>query len=73
MKRVRKLLKAYTVAERITKLGLKPDRADVILHAHKIYDSVLKWGRIPAIQVPQMGLADGIVRQLYFKHYPYPA
>jgi exopolyphosphatase/guanosine-5'-triphosphate,3'-diphosphate pyrophosphatase len=65
MKKVRKLLKQYTVAERVTKLGLKPDRADVILPAHKIYHSVLKWGRIPLIKVPQMGLADGIVRQLH--------
>ncbi|MGD9246882.1 MAG: exopolyphosphatase [Desulfobacteraceae bacterium] len=72
MKKVRKLLKAYTVAERVTKLGLKPDRADVILPAHKIYYSVLKWGRIPLIKVPQMGLADGIVRQLYFQENPEP-
>jgi exopolyphosphatase/guanosine-5'-triphosphate,3'-diphosphate pyrophosphatase len=68
MKKVRKLLKAHTVAERITKLGLKPDRADVILPAHKIYYSVLKWGKIPLVRVPQMGLADGLVRQLYFQH-----
>ena len=65
MKKVRKLLKAYTVDERITQLGLKPDRADVILPAHKIYYSVMKWGGIPVIRVPQMGLADGLVRQLH--------
>jgi exopolyphosphatase/guanosine-5'-triphosphate,3'-diphosphate pyrophosphatase len=65
MKKVRKLLKRYTVAERVTKLGLKPDRADVILPAHKIYHSVLKWGGISLVKVPQMGLADGIVRQLH--------
>ena len=68
MKKVRKLLKAHTVSERITKLGLKPDRADVILPAHKIYYSVLKWGGISMIKVPQMGLADGVVRQLYTRH-----
>lgn len=65
MKKVRKQLEAFTVSERITQLGLKPDRADVILPAHKIYYSVLKWGHIPTIKVPQMGLADGMVRQLY--------
>lgn len=69
MKKVRKLLKAHTVAERIVKLGLKPDRADVILPAHKIYHSILKWGKIPYIKVPQMGLADGIVRRLYFQYH----
>ncbi len=68
MKRIRKFLKAHTVAERITELGLKPDRADVILPAHKIYYSVMKWGRIPIIKVPQMGLADGLVRQLCARH-----
>ena len=72
MKKVRKLLKAHTVAELITKLGLKPDRADVILPAHKIYYSVLKWGQIPSVRVPQMGLADGLVRQLYAKYKQAP-
>jgi exopolyphosphatase/guanosine-5'-triphosphate,3'-diphosphate pyrophosphatase len=70
MKKIRTLLNTYSVAERVTKLGLKPDRADVILPAHKIYYSVLKWGRIPVIKVPQMGLADGIIRQLYFQKDP---
>lgn len=68
MKKVGKLLKACTPAERITKLGLKPDRADVILPALRIYHSVLKWGGIQSISVPQMGLADGIVRQLYHRY-----
>jgi exopolyphosphatase/guanosine-5'-triphosphate,3'-diphosphate pyrophosphatase len=73
MVKVRKLLEAYTVVERITTLGLKPDRADVILPAHRIYHSVMKWGRIPTIQAPQMGLADGMVRQLYGQYRQTPA
>ena len=65
IKRIRTKLEAYTVTQRITQLGLKPDRADVILPAIKIYLSVLSWGKIPSIKVPQMGLADGIIRRLY--------
>lgn len=44
------------------------DRADVILPAIRIYLSVLNWGKIPFIKVPQMGLADGIIRMLYETH-----
>lgn len=65
IKRIRTKLESYTVTQRITQLGLKPDRADVILPAIKIYLSVLNWGKIPSIRVPQMGLSDGIIRRLY--------
>ncbi len=68
IKQIRTKLEAHTVAERITQLGLKPDRADVILPAIKIYLSILKWGKIPSINVPEMGLADGIVRCLYERY-----
>jgi exopolyphosphatase / guanosine-5'-triphosphate,3'-diphosphate pyrophosphatase len=68
IKRIRTRLEAYTVAERITRLGLKPDRADVILPAIRIYLSVLNWAKITSIRVPQMGLADGIIRRLYEQH-----
>lgn len=68
IKRIRSKLESFTVMERVTQLGLKPDRADVILPAIRIYVSVLNWGKIASITVPQMGLADGIVRLLYEKH-----
>jgi exopolyphosphatase/guanosine-5'-triphosphate,3'-diphosphate pyrophosphatase len=65
MKEVREYLKFFSYDERITKLGLKPDRADVIMPALKIYISVMKWGKINTISVPQIGLADGLVRLMY--------
>ncbi len=68
MKEVRDYLKFFTCDERITKLGLKPDRADVIMPALKIYVSVMKWGGINTLSVPQIGLADGLVRLMYNKH-----
>ena len=67
MKQVRDYLKFFSYDERITKLGLKPDRADVIMPALKIYISVMKWGDIDTISVPQIGLADGLVRLMYMK------
>ena len=61
-------LKGFTLEQRITKIGLRPDRADVIVPASKIYYSVMKWGNINHMHVPQLGLADGIIHVLYKKH-----
>jgi len=65
MKRVKNNLDFFSYEDRITKLGLKPDRADVIMPALKIYMSVMKWGGIRSISVPQIGLADGLVRIMH--------
>lgn len=65
MRKVQKLLQSYNITERIIKLGLKPDRADVILPALKIYYSIMKWGNFHSYKVPQMGLSEGLIRQLY--------
>ncbi len=61
-------LNSFTVEQRITKLGLNPDRADVILPASKIFLSVMKNAGIDEIIVPQIGLSDGIVHLLYEKY-----
>lgn len=68
MREVYKLLNKYTYEERIKILNLKPDRADVIIPASRIYTSVMKWGKIKKIYVPEIGLADGIIHVLYDKH-----
>jgi exopolyphosphatase/guanosine-5'-triphosphate,3'-diphosphate pyrophosphatase len=68
MKKVRNHLRFFSYDDRITKLGLKPDRADVIMPALKIYMSVMKWGGIRTMAVPQIGLADGMVRMMYRQH-----
>ncbi len=65
MMKVRRFLKYFTEAERIRELGLRPDRADVIIPALDIYLKIMKWSGIRRIYVPQIGLADGIVRILY--------
>lgn len=68
LKNIYELLASYTYEERINILGLNPDRADVIIPATKILLSILKNAEIEKIIVPQIGLSDGIVHQLYEKH-----
>ena len=59
------MLCSYTYEERVERLGLKPDRADVIIPAAKIFLTVMKIADIDKIYVPQIGLSDGIVHDLY--------
>lgn len=65
LKGLYELLASYTYEERIKILGLNPDRADVIIPASKILLTILKKANIEKTIVPQIGLADGIVHQLY--------
>ncbi|MEQ8324621.1 MAG: exopolyphosphatase [Vicingaceae bacterium] len=61
-------LKRYSLKERIEVLGLRPDRADVIIPASEIFLSIMKWSGIKEIMVPKLGLADGIIHELYAKN-----
>ena len=65
IKYVIKKISKKNIEERITAMGLRPDRADVITHASKIYLKCMQWSGAIKIIVPQSGLADGIVSQLY--------
>ncbi len=65
IKNLKEKLEEYTLEERIKELGLKPDRADVIIPAAKIYLAVTKWSGIKEVLVPKVGLADGIIHELY--------
>ena len=60
-----KKIEAKDFHQRITTFGLRPDRADVIIPASKIYLNCMKWSKSQKILVPQSGLADGIIEQLY--------
>lgn len=68
LKNLYEVIDSYTYEERIQTLGLNPDRADVIIPASKILLSVLKKAEIEKIIIPQIGLSDGIVHQLYEKY-----
>lgn len=61
-------LSSFTYEDRVGRLGLRPDRADVIIPAIQVYSHVMKWGGIHEMYVPKVGLADGMVRMLYEKY-----
>ena len=58
-------LNAMSYTERISEIGLNPDRADVIIPALKIYLNSMKWSGAKKVYVPKIGLADGIIKSLY--------
>lgn len=59
-------LQSYSYEERITELELNQDRADVIIPAMRIYLSAMKWSGAKHIYVPKIGLADGIIKSIYY-------
>lgn len=59
-------LQTYSYEERITELDLNQDRADVIIPAMRIYLSAMKWSGAKNIYVPKIGLADGIIKSIYY-------
>lgn len=61
-------LKALSFNERIIKLNLRPDRADVIVPAGEIFCRVMEKAKVDHISVPKIGLSDGIALYLYRKH-----
>ena len=58
-------LKILSFDEKISKLGLRPDRADVIVHATELFLYAMSNSGCKEIIVPKVGLVDGIVHQLY--------
>jgi exopolyphosphatase/guanosine-5'-triphosphate,3'-diphosphate pyrophosphatase len=69
LKEYYKEMNVLSVEERIHKYGFKEDRADVIVPALNIYTTVMRWANISEIFVPQIGLADGIIKLLYKEIY----
>ena len=60
-------INALTYEQRISELGLNTDRADVIIPALTIYLSAMKWSGANHIYVPKIGLADGVVKAMYYE------
>lgn len=68
LKKLHEELKALSVEERMEKYQLKPDRADVIVPAGDIFLNIAEWIHATHIYVPVIGLADGIIDELYVQH-----
>lgn len=62
------ILKHYSLEERINVLGLRADRADVIVPAAVIFRKIMKWSGIDTLHTPKIGLADGLIVELYKKY-----
>ena len=58
---------SYSPEDRVDILGLKPDRADVIVPAGEIYLKVMRIAGIDKIIVPKIGVSDGIIYNLYLQ------
>lgn len=67
LKNVHVHLGGFTLDELIVDLELKPDRADVIVHAANIFINVMTWIGSERIYIPNRGLADGIVRDMFLR------
>ena len=65
---LRTLMAGMTFSERVSKLGLNLDRADVIIPACDIFLNICNWANIKKISVPEFGVSDGITRLLYEQH-----
>jgi exopolyphosphatase/guanosine-5'-triphosphate,3'-diphosphate pyrophosphatase len=54
-----------SLPQRISLHKLREDRADVIVPALLIYINVMRWTEAEEIFVPKIGLADGLIHNLY--------
>lgn len=61
-------LKDMTVEQRMEEYAMKPDRADVIVPAARIFLTIADITEAVYIYVPVIGLADGIIDGLYTKN-----
>jgi exopolyphosphatase/guanosine-5'-triphosphate,3'-diphosphate pyrophosphatase len=55
----------YSIEDRVKLLRLRPDRADVIVPAADIFLRVMEEAGIEEVFVPKVGLADGIIYEMY--------
>jgi exopolyphosphatase/guanosine-5'-triphosphate,3'-diphosphate pyrophosphatase len=68
VKQIRDMVESFSIEQRIYKLQMNPDRADVIIPASNIYLKVMEWAQATSILVPEVGLKDGIIFHLYEKN-----
>lgn len=64
LKAIYQYLSSYSLKDRIHVLGLKQDRADVIIPAAEIFLTIMKVGHLKNIVAPRVGLVDGIIQTL---------
>lgn len=65
IKEIQEYLESFSYEDRINKLNLNPDRADVIIPASKIYLAAMTAAASKKMIVPDVGLKDGLMNVLY--------
>lgn len=65
IKQIQEYIAGFSLNDRINKLQLNPDRADVIIPAIDIYLAAMQWAKASSIIVPDSGLKDGVMQLLY--------
>ncbi len=68
LKNIAAYVSSFTFEERVHKLRLNTDRADVIVPASSIYLAAMECAGCPSIFVPDLGLKDGILQMLYDRY-----
>ena len=68
IKEIQDYISGFSMDERINKLQLNPDRADVIIPALDIYLKVMKIARAQSIIVPDSGMKDGMMQMMWEQH-----
>lgn len=60
-------LQKMSMEERVDRLGLRPDRADVLLPASIVLQKIANLAGVKEIQIPHVGLKDGILAEMAMK------
>jgi exopolyphosphatase/guanosine-5'-triphosphate,3'-diphosphate pyrophosphatase len=69
LRKQRDRIASHSFEDRVRLLRLRPDRADVIIPAADIFIRIMEFAEIAEVFVPKVGLADGIVYELYMRQY----
>jgi exopolyphosphatase / guanosine-5'-triphosphate,3'-diphosphate pyrophosphatase len=61
-------LNTLSFHDKVNLLELNPDRADTIVPALTIYLSIMEWANVDTMQVPEVGLKDGMMIMMWQKY-----
>lgn len=67
LRALRAYVNEFSLEDRMSFLKMNPDRADVIIPASEIYIKIMSFIKSDHIMVPQVGLKDGLIYELYEK------
>lgn len=68
IKEIQVYLESFSFEERVNKVNLNHDRADVIIPASKIYLAAMEAASSKKMIIPEVGLMDGLMQVLYKKN-----